>query len=1395
MTTSKKFIAIFVLIALLLCCVIGIVACDDDNNNADEYFNVTYVYGNGQKNSTISVKSGERATQPRNPSYEGHTFQGWFRDGATTAYDFSTPVTESFTLTAHWKTNSVDEPPVKPTEIRLNWRNTDAASFLFEYDAPRSAKAGDVIKFGISTSPYYSIPSDGALVVTAAGVEIVRETEMPNEDKEFSYTVPQGATTILFEIAGLQRDSAVIRGSGTSSDPFVIANNAQFKAMADAINSYSDDRYNSAYISLQADLDFKGEELEPIGADFSYSSMYFSGVFYGNGHTISRFTLNTGSGVVGLFGYVAQAVIADINVKDVTYSVDASSMQNYIIGGIAAYNIGSDIVGCSVNANFNVNLMVSGPLVYVGGIVGFAQGYGSDYAATISYCSVEGNFLSSGWQPLYSLGGIAGALYGSAESAPAYISNCTYVGDISGVGSADMSGGIVGYLRAYTAVANCYAQGVITSQESSGGIVGFAENETAVTFSYAVVTLVGGEMEDVNVTSGDVVGYYYKDGKDLVDLPVSIDGRQILVYKSYVADNGKINNTDVTDFNAVKSLLGWNDADWDFVNGRPVVKPEGEAEVKFDVTFRFGSNVTVDGKSSDVINVEGGYIPTYWAQDGSGKNTFLADNGYVSYGFFFDEQYTQRVPSAMPLTQDMTIYVAFADYSVVAGTYYAVVEIRSNSEFARFDVTLTFNELGRMTMAHDGMISYDMYVYDGEKIYIREAYFVNFGYSKQDGSKINTDFHASINADGSLTLYDNYFFTPDATMQSPITAYKRNSVMGDWYDQSNAVYTFNADGTGTSSVEGQFTYTYIDGVVTIKIGDKTIVANLQDGDDHMENVGGDVIFSLTKFDEFTGTWEAEYGLGFSITFDGKGNVTLNGSSYHYEIRNGELTFSNDKQYTVNFNDDDLLVLTNGVDTLTLGRKGSYIGLWTETWYDYSIRLYGIGRNGYGFALDSRGFDLTYSADVVEETVKDEDGNDKIAVYNYLTFYYRTSMYGFGYEQPATSKSEEKDLGKGSVLYLSMYTPQSGYMVDDYSMTYIDIFEGTWNAQDGTSLMFNGYGGYNIDFTMSDGSLWLAKGEVTVISANGAKQTVRYEFDRNTRSATFNVDDVQYVATYESNGLSVVANSNTVQYLAPDMYAGATFQSENGTILSFNGKSNVGLGKATLTLNGEAVNYDYTLEDGKATLTQGGATVYTASVNMETYMLDLVDTQSNTLSFGLYSSMFGKTYYVTVDGFSFELHGVFDLRGYATGTLAGMEVNLEMYTDHTVAVYLGKYIQYYIVIQDDNNIALFDSYRQILGLLTILDDWGGTYVSANGDVLYIDGRSNMSDYFYPTARLTISDERINYVYELGDDGTITLSLNIDGELIPCYVVSRTDSDGATAFVLQNGNVTLYVTAIN
>ena len=65
--------------------------------------------GGSPVESITGLSAGDLLPRPDDPEYEGHTFDGWYRYGEL--YDFSEPVTESFTLTAQW---SESDPHVDP---------------------------------------------------------------------------------------------------------------------------------------------------------------------------------------------------------------------------------------------------------------------------------------------------------------------------------------------------------------------------------------------------------------------------------------------------------------------------------------------------------------------------------------------------------------------------------------------------------------------------------------------------------------------------------------------------------------------------------------------------------------------------------------------------------------------------------------------------------------------------------------------------------------------------------------------------------------------------------------------------------------------------------------------------------------------------------------------------------------------------------------------------------------------------------------------------------------------------------------------------------------------------------------------------------------------------------
>ena len=72
-------------------------------------FTIIFDSNGGTETESQTVNEGDTVTKPVNPTKEGYTFKGWFKDEALTEeYDFSTPVTDDITLYAAWEKNKSD---------------------------------------------------------------------------------------------------------------------------------------------------------------------------------------------------------------------------------------------------------------------------------------------------------------------------------------------------------------------------------------------------------------------------------------------------------------------------------------------------------------------------------------------------------------------------------------------------------------------------------------------------------------------------------------------------------------------------------------------------------------------------------------------------------------------------------------------------------------------------------------------------------------------------------------------------------------------------------------------------------------------------------------------------------------------------------------------------------------------------------------------------------------------------------------------------------------------------------------------------------------------------------------------------------------------------------------
>lgn len=277
---------------------------------------------------------------------------------------------------------------------------------------------------------------------------------------------------------------------------------------AKAVDNGDYDDKTDAVVSLDADLDLTGVAWKPIGSVFDGDGNllhYFSGKFYGNGHTISNldFSENYGKAEYPVFGFFSVAYGAEISgltiqgkldvsnsgyvffgtvagvaenskISDCVSDVSFTDTNTYVNGtaALCGYAINSTIEHCQNKGNFSITTDTTS--LQMGGIVGLAEN------STVQYCANTGDMTS--WTP--HTGGIVGQLYQGSK-----IINCYSTGKMVplGKGTTDF-GGIAGTVWAGAEIKHCYFAGEMDLSQYTatkpykrlGGLVGKVESGTPV---------------------------------------------------------------------------------------------------------------------------------------------------------------------------------------------------------------------------------------------------------------------------------------------------------------------------------------------------------------------------------------------------------------------------------------------------------------------------------------------------------------------------------------------------------------------------------------------------------------------------------------------------------------------------------------------------------------------------------------------------------------------------------------------------------------------------------------------------------------------------------------------------------------------------------------------------
>ena len=252
--------------------------------------------------------------------------------------------------------------------------------------------------------------------------------------------------------------SADFNGDGTEESPYLITSIDELRSMA--YLDYDNARYKEKNYKLTTDLDLSNIEWKPIGTP----SNRFSGVFDGDGHTISGFYAKY-SEYTGLFGYVRNTgVIKNITLYGTINDGDSDLTEGASVGGIVGHLYGT-VSHCTSYVDISINRSCSTGL-YVGGICGSMEseaGIGS--CANYGIISVNCESTSNGE---VFVGGICGYSIGGSYYAEGTINACTNKQSINCATQDTDSfvGGIIGKANNTKYLVNCYNTGTITGISS-----------------------------------------------------------------------------------------------------------------------------------------------------------------------------------------------------------------------------------------------------------------------------------------------------------------------------------------------------------------------------------------------------------------------------------------------------------------------------------------------------------------------------------------------------------------------------------------------------------------------------------------------------------------------------------------------------------------------------------------------------------------------------------------------------------------------------------------------------------------------------------------------------------------------------------------------------------------
>ncbi len=213
-------------IILMITAVLSLASCnfsskdnqDNNDNNQQEKESYTITFS-GATVASQTVSEGGKATKPTDPTKSGYTFAGWYKDSACTqAYDFNSPVAQSFTLYAKWT-------EVEVVQFTVAFSGANIAALKVN-EGEKAIKPADPVKSGYTFGGWYTDSActqafDFNTVINSYTILYAKWTEIVTEPEIIKYTVTFSGATVASQT--IEEGSKVVKPADPTKSGYTFA--------------------------------------------------------------------------------------------------------------------------------------------------------------------------------------------------------------------------------------------------------------------------------------------------------------------------------------------------------------------------------------------------------------------------------------------------------------------------------------------------------------------------------------------------------------------------------------------------------------------------------------------------------------------------------------------------------------------------------------------------------------------------------------------------------------------------------------------------------------------------------------------------------------------------------------------------------------------------------------------------------------------------------------------------------------------------------------------------------------------------------------------------------------------------------------------------------------------